>query len=91
METTTHPACAHDWQPIPNWYARYRCSICQVIGCKFGIVVVKYATRSNEIRPYRCEVQCGGERCNAPAVFSSYGKKFRCTEHRHGARVAKAA
>jgi hypothetical protein len=28
--STNH--CNHDWQPIPNWFARYRCSICRVVG-----------------------------------------------------------
>lgn len=84
METTNSPAlCAHDWQPIDGWYARYRCARCHVIGCKFGVVQAKHVTRSNEIQPYRCEVRRGGERCNAPAVSSSWGKKFRCAEHRH--------
>jgi hypothetical protein len=30
--------CNHDWQPISGWYARYRCSHCAVVGCKFGVV-----------------------------------------------------
>jgi hypothetical protein len=89
METTTRPACTHDWQPIPGWYARYRCTLCHAIGCKFGVVQAKHVTRSNEIQPYRCEVRHGGERCNAPAVSSWYGKKFRCAEHRHGAHAAR--
>jgi hypothetical protein len=90
METTTRPACAHDWQPIPNWYARYRCTICHVIGCKFGMVQARHITRSCEIQPYRCEARRGGERCGVPAVSSWYGKKFRCAEHGHGAHAARA-
>jgi hypothetical protein len=70
--------CDHDWQPIPGWYARYRCSICQVIGCKFGVVVGPYREhpRSVQIAPYRCESRCGGVKCNEPAVHASYGKKL---------------
>ena len=89
METTTPLACAHDWQPIPGWYARYRCTRCQVIGCKFGVVQSKHITRSLEIQPYRCEVRRGGEKCTAPAVSSLYGKKCRCAEHRHGTPAAR--
>jgi hypothetical protein len=83
--------CAHDWQPIPDWYARYRCTICRVIGCKFGVVVAKYgAHRSNEITPYRCEAHVGGAKCNHPAVHSSYAKRFRCAAHHTRAQVAAA-
>jgi hypothetical protein len=83
--------CAHDWQPIPNWYARYRCTICHVMGCKFGVVVCRHgAARSVEIQPYRCEARCGGKKCNAPAVHGWAGKKLRCAEHRQGANAARA-
>jgi hypothetical protein len=84
--------CDHDWQPIPGWYARYRCSICQVIGCKFGVVVGPYREhpRSVQIAPYRCESRCGGVKCNEPAVHASYGKKFRCAAHRHPGHATRA-
>jgi hypothetical protein len=79
------PICTHDWQPIPGWYARYRCSLCEVIGCKFGVVVAKYgAHRSVAIEPYRCQAQCGGARCNEPAVHGWAGKGLRCAAHRPG-------
>jgi len=83
--------CDHDWQPIPGWYARYRCSICQVIGCKFGVVVAPYRERrSNRIAPYRCEAKCGGVRCNEPAVHSWRGKAFRCAAHHHPGHATRA-
>jgi len=81
---------AHDWQPIAGWYARYRCSICQVIGCKFGIVVARYRQRSTAIQPYRCEARVAGHRCNEPAVHGWYGKKFRCAAHHHPGRATVA-
>ena len=85
------PACAHDWQPIDGWYARYRCTRCLAIGCKFGVVVGLHGGhRSFEIQPYRCEAVRGGLRCNVPAVQSWRGKNFRCAEHRHGAHAARA-
>ena len=74
---------AHDWQPIATWYARYRCSICQVVGCKFGVVVARYRERSTAIEPYRCEARVGGQRCNEPAVHCWHGKKARCAAHPH--------
>jgi len=84
-------ACAHDWQPIPNWYARYRCSICYVVGVKLMAVAPREAgIRRTEIQPYRCGATCRGERCSAPAVHSGYGKKFRCAEHGHGAPAGRA-
>jgi hypothetical protein len=83
--------CAHDWQPIPGWYARYRCSICRVIGCKFGVVNAHMRGRGTEIQPYRCEARCGGERCSEPAVHGWHGKHFRCAAHRHpGHHTAQA-
>lgn len=83
--------CSHDWQPIPNWYARYRCSICHVVGVKLVAVAPREAgVRRTEIQPYRCGATSRGERCSAPAVQSGYGKKFRCAEHQHGAHAARA-
>ena len=81
--------CAHDWQPIPGWYARYRCSICHVIGYKPGAVHPQHARRI-AIVPYRCEAQCGGARCKEPAVHNGYRKKFRCAAHVRPGRTAKA-
>ena len=82
--------CEHDWQPIPNWYARYRCTLCDAVGAKFGVVQGKHCQRSNEIQPYRCGARNGGSKCERPAVHGVYGKKFRCAEHRHPARAARA-
>ena len=84
------PMCAHDWQPIPNWYARYRCSICHVVGVKLVAVAPRAAgVRRTEIQPYRCGATCRGQRCSAPAVHSGAGKKFRCAEHGHGAHASR--
>lgn len=84
-------ACSHDWQPIPNWYARYRCSICHVVGVKLMAVAPREAgIRRTEIQPYRCGATCRGERCSAPAVHTGYGKKFRCAEHGPGAPAGRA-
>jgi hypothetical protein len=82
--------CNHDWQPIPNWYARYRCSICHVIGGKFGVICAKYGVRSMEIRPYRCVARISGVKCGNPAVHSGRGKSFRCAQHGHRSRGARA-
>jgi len=82
--------CEHDWQPIPNWYARYRCTLCNAVGAKFGVVQGKYCKRINEIQPYRCGARTGGVKCEKPAVHSVYGKKFRCAEHRHPVRAVHA-
>jgi hypothetical protein len=82
--------CTHDWQPIPGWYARYRCSICHAVGAKFGVVQGKHCKRSMEIHPYRCGARCGGVKCERPAVHSVHGKKFRCAEHHRPVRAARA-
>jgi hypothetical protein len=73
--------CDHDWQPIPNWYARYRCSICRVIGGKFGVICAHHGVRNVAIQPYRCGASRGGVKCPKPAVHSDRGKSFRCAEH----------
>jgi len=88
--TTT--ICNHDWQPIPNWFARYRCSICRVVGGKFGVICAKYGVRNPEIQPYRCCARPRGVRCPNPAVHSDRGKNFRCAEHgrrAHGTSARK--
>jgi hypothetical protein len=80
---------AHDWQPIAGWYARYRCSICRVIGYKPCAVHPQHCRRT-AIEPYRCEATRDGKRCNAPAVHTWHGTRFRCAEHLHRGRTAGA-
>lgn len=84
-----NPTCTHDWQPIVGWYARYRCSVCGVIGYKPGAVHPKHA-RSMAITPYRCEAKSGGKRCEGHAVHNWRGKNFRCAAHRYPGRTAEA-
>ena len=87
MDATTH---VHDWQPIPGWYARYRCASCGVIGCKFGLVNPHMRHRGTGIEPYRCEARPGGEKCGEPAVHAWKGKHFKCAAHRYPGRAAQA-
>lgn len=82
--------CEHDWQPIPNWHARYRCTLCSAVGAKFGVVQGHHCKRSNEIQPYRCGARRGGVKCDQPAVHGVYGKKFRCAGHGHSVGTARA-
>ena len=81
--------CAHDWQPIAGWYARYRCAVCRAVGYKPGAVHPQHA-RNMAIVPYRCEATCGGKRCGQPAVDSRRGKHFRCAAHVRPGRTAEA-
>jgi hypothetical protein len=87
MDTTTH---VHDWQPIPGWYARYRCASCGVIGCKFGLVNPHLRGRGTEIEPYKCQARPGGQKCDQPAVHAWRGKGFKCAAHRYPGRAARA-
>ena len=87
--TTVCTHDAHDWQPISGWYARYRCSICRVIGRKPGAIHPQRG-RSAAIEPYRCEAKSRGERCMEPAVHAWRGKNLRCAAHRHPGRTAGA-
>jgi hypothetical protein len=82
--------CNHDWQPIPNWFARYRCSICRVIGGKFGVICARYGVRNLAIQPYRCCARTRGVRCPNPAVHNDHGKNFRCVEHGRREHAARA-
>jgi hypothetical protein len=81
--------CAHDWQPIAGWYARYRCAICRAVGYKAGAVHPQHA-RSMAIVPYRCEATCAGRRCGEAAVHGRNGKRFRCAAHVNGGRTTGA-
>jgi hypothetical protein len=86
--TTICAPDAHDWQPISGWYARYRCSICGVIGGKPGAIQPQRGRTA--IEPYRCEAKRGGERCTEPAVHAWRGRNLRCAAHRHPGRTAGA-
>ena len=81
--------CAHDWQPISGWHARYRCAICQVIGRKLAALPGQRG-RGTGIEPYRCEAKRGGARCKQLAVHAWHGKNLRCAEHRHAGRAGAA-
>jgi hypothetical protein len=82
--------CNHDWQPIPGWRARYRCSKCNVIGAKFGIVPGS-RSHSLAIEPYRCGERCDGGRCSELAVEKVWGEKLRCAAHvPHASPTARA-
>jgi hypothetical protein len=72
--------CNHDWQPVEGWYARYRCSVCRVLGCKFGVIDSDRAG-STVIEPYRCEENHGHERCSEEAVARISGLMC-CRRHR---------
>ena len=81
--------CAHDWQPIVGWYARYRCAVCRVIGYKPGAVHPRQS-RSTAVVPYRCGAMCGRQACGQSALHAGSGKKFRCAVHARGGRAPKA-
>jgi hypothetical protein len=70
--------CEHDWRPIPGWTARYRCAVCRVLGCKFGIV---RGTGGGAIEPYLCASRSGGAKCGAPAVTGDARALYRCARH----------
>ena len=78
--------CNHDWQPISGWYARYRCSHCSVVGCKFGVVT---GYGSMTVEPYRCATRRGGVRCTELAVMRR-NHEMRCKEHGAGRRATSA-
>ena len=52
--------CAHDWQPIPGWYARYRCSIVPY-RCEArpgGERCAEPAVRATRGKRFRCAGHC---------------------------------
>ena len=71
--TTVCTHDAHDWQPISGWYARYRCSICRVIGRKPGAIHPQRG-RSAAIEPYRLTMRAlvaGQSRCDVAGSCGS--------------------
>jgi hypothetical protein len=78
------PPHEHRWQPIPNWYARYRCTICSVVGCKPRVVTALVdggAYGSPHVTPYVCGATRGGVKCGNPAQAKKKGGVWRCREH----------
>lgn len=74
--------CTHNWHPIPNWFARYRCALCNVIGRKRAAVVPLEEMHRFDMRivAYRCRAKTAGKRCRALAVESKDGR-HRCSRH----------
>lgn len=81
MSEVPTPKC-HDWQPIPSWSGRYRCSVCKAVGYR-GMVTydrdrtpteqvagpAKTTRRCVSIWPYICKYKG----CKAPATgFKKY-------------------
>ena len=79
----------HDWQPVPKWSGRYRCSVCGALGYR-GIVTstpleegeeqaawqAKTHQRRATIFPYVCKAKG----CKAHAV--DFGKYQFCRAHK---------
>lgn len=84
---TATPKC-HDWQPIPRWSGRYKCSICGVIGYR-GMVTYDHDKAPTEQiagqakTPKRCVTiwpyLCKSKGCKAGAV--GFGKYQFCRAH----------
>jgi hypothetical protein len=84
----TPPIKCHDWQPIPRWSGRYKCSVCMAVGYR-GMVTfdhdvpmaeqvagqAKTVRRCSTIWPYICK----SKGCKAPAV--GFGKYQFCRGH----------
>lgn len=69
--------CEHDWQPVPGWGARYRCTKCQAYGHKANITNQIVKIPMIGIVPYVCQVPG----CNQMAQVSSSKGKRRCFKH----------
>lgn len=48
---------SHNWQPIPNWMARYKCSKCYTIGFK-GVIQPRFY-KTSQMYEYKCK-KCKG-------------------------------
>ncbi len=61
-----NPPCQHDWQPLPKWFGRYRCSKCKVVG--YRPTVIPLGGGGSRIIPYKCK-------CGRGATFYEGGGK----------------
>lgn len=85
--TDTTPKC-HDWQPIPKWSGRYKCSVCGVVGYR-GIVTYDHDKAPSEQiagqakTPRRCATIwpyiCKAKGCKAQAT--GFGRYQLCRGH----------
>ena len=87
----------HVWEPIPNWYGRYVCTVCQAIGYRaivtaaIGYRAIVTATKMDPgvLIPYGNSISeirpyaCAKKGCTNPAT--SYNPKRsseqRCKDH----------
>lgn len=44
----------HDWQHIPEWTARYKCTACGVLGYRGAVLATASRATSGLIISYRC-------------------------------------
>lgn len=85
---STPPVKCHDWQPIPRWSGRYKCSVCGAVGYR-GIVTfdpdkpMEEQIAGQAKTPHRCRsiwaYICRSKGCKAPAV--GFGKYQFCRGH----------
>lgn len=75
----------HEWEPIPGWYARYRCIGCLALGYKQKTVT---SFGSTEIVPYLCQAQADKLPCGQPVVYAAGEYPRLCPKH-EAARVAR--
>ena len=74
----------HEWNPIPGWSGRYRCTVCLcfgyrgVVSQKSGLIREEDARKryARTIIPYRCQKPG----CAQPATVLREGQ--RCPAHR---------
>jgi hypothetical protein len=81
--SSSHGAHVHDWTPIDGWTARYRCTVCFVVGYKPRVVTVGVEGGpygSMQITPYLCGAKRGADRCGCPAQ-SKRGGTWKCRSH----------
>lgn len=65
--------CGHEWEPIFNWHARYKCKFCGAIGYRN---IITPNGNPNQIVAYAC---CKKD-CKDLAVVTKNKKKY-CRKH----------
>ncbi len=85
---TVVPKC-HDWQPVPRWSGRYKCSVCGALGYR-GMVTATPLEKGEEQAAWQAKTPqrqatifayvCKSKGCKAHAV--GFGKYQFCLAHK---------
>jgi hypothetical protein len=71
-------SCGHEWNPIPERSARYRCKRCGALGYR-KLVMGLMVQHNEQMLVYLCDVKVKKKPCGEPAIVRS--PRQLCREH----------